>query len=90
MTHSDKAPTAEQLAMASRLASAALQEHETFPETAGGILALVQSAALAAIIETTERAAKLAEASDGYNDVTGTIIARTLRNNDHLKGQAHD
>lgn len=47
-------------------------------------------AALAAIEECTERAAKLAESSDGYNDVSGAKIARLLRSGNHLKGPTDD
>lgn len=93
--------TPEQIAMARRIAAHALCGPEKWkPGVKAGMFedimrgyaddeSLVQTA-LAAIIETTEAAAKLVEASDGYNDVTGAIIARALRNNNHLKGQSHD
>lgn len=44
-----------------------------------------KKAVLAAIRETTKRATRLAENSNGYSDVTGDLIGKALRNNKHLK-----
>lgn len=42
-------------------------------------------AALAAIIETQERCAALAESHDGYNDITGTLIAAAIRSGQQFR-----
>lgn len=78
------------LQMARRAADKACEELADFdpqddPDDAR-IWLTSRNAALAAIEECTERAAKLAETNDGYNDVTGLKIARLLRSGDHLKG----
>lgn len=41
--------------------------------------------ALAAIIETQERCAALAESHDGYNDITGTLIAAAIRSGQQFR-----
>lgn len=66
MTHSDKAPTAEQLAMARRIARERWPSAHDFPEREAA-----EAAALAAIIETTPREAALIEAVRGALECLG-------------------
>jgi hypothetical protein len=80
--------TPEMIAMAKRIA------WETVLRVEGTTRENMQVAALAAIIETTELAAKLAESlphvtrspKSGVSVWGPDSVARALRNNDHLKG----
>lgn len=81
--------TAEQIAMAERIVRA------HYPEMRAGYRGRRFQIALAAIIETTERAAKLADkwlASD-YDESANTMasnISNDLRDGLHLKGTIND
>lgn len=94
MTHSDKAPTAEQIKMARRIAAEIMFSGDFDRERRGSCLKggwdgnPVVRAALAAIIETTELAAKHAAGMPPF--VHAADVAWDFRNGYHLKGQTHD
>jgi hypothetical protein len=69
-------PTAEQIALVDEL----IERHVDGEEYENWLLNHFRQIALAAIIETSERAAKLA---DAYS--TARHIATALRNQEHLK-----
>ena len=95
MTHSDKAPTAEQLARADCIAMGKLIVGNICQD--GWTVEMLRAAhvsALAAIIETTARAAAVvkeyaAEAQDSYHRCLGMNAAEALECGDHLE-KAHD
>lgn len=86
MTQRD--PTAEELALAERIADDIGRQHSmSFVRWEQ-----IRLAALAAIRETTERAAELATriyARDAFHFELGAAVAEALRTNSHLKGEAH-
>jgi len=76
--------TPEQLAMARRIAKSIVPARRGAPIFHASFEDFAYRAALAAIIETTELAAKFAETIDPLD---GPAIAALLRAGDHLKGQ---